>query len=133
MPEIPVPPPWLTAVNFNDEGLVAAVAQDHVSGRILMMAWMSEASLRETVTSRRACYHSRSRGALWRKGEKSGHVQHVRSIQLDCDGDVLVLNVEQEGGIACHTGHRSCFFRTLEGEDWLETEPVIKQPTEIYP
>lgn len=123
---------WLTEVNFNADGLIAAVAQDHASGQLLMMAWMSEQALRETVRTMRATYHSRSRDALWRKGEQSGHVQHVKSIELDCDGDVLVLKVEQEGGIACHTGRRSCFFRTLAEEGWRETEPVLKDPKEIY-
>ena len=123
---------WLAEVNFNDAGLVAAIAQDHVSGRLLMMAWMNEEALRETVSTGLATYWSRSRKTLWRKGERSGHVQHVKSIQLDCDGDVLVLGVEQVGGIACHTGRESCFFRTLTAGGWQETEAVLKAPEEIY-
>ena len=123
---------WLAEVSFNDDGLVAAIAQDHVSGRLLMMAWMNEEALRETVSTGLATYWSRSRKTLWRKGERSGFVQHVKSIQLDCDGDVLVLGVEQEGGVACHTGRESCFFRTLTADGWQETEAVLKAPEEIY-
>lgn len=123
---------WLTEVRFNDDGLVPAIAQDHQSGRLLMMAWMNEEALRETVSTGLATYWSRSRQSLWRKGESSGFVQHVKSIQLDCDADVLVLHIEQEGGIACHTGRASCFFRTLTAAGWQETEAVLKAPEEIY-
>ena len=123
---------WLDAVCWNDDGLVPAVAQDAASGEVLMLAWMNRESLAETVATGRAVYWSRSRGRLWRKGEESGHVQHVREIRLDCDGDAVLLKVEQQGGIACHTGRRSCFFRRLDDAQWREVEPVLKDPGEIY-
>ena len=97
-----------------------------------MMAWMSKDALKETVSTLQATYYSRSRKTLWRKGEESGHVQLVKSVQLDCDGDVLVLTVEQTGGIACHTGRYSCFFRTLTDEGWQISDPILKDPEEIY-
>ncbi|HLT26566.1 MAG TPA: phosphoribosyl-AMP cyclohydrolase [Zeimonas sp.] len=125
-------PGWLDAVRWNDDGLVAAVAQDAGTGEVLMLAWMNRESLAETAASGRAVYWSRSRGRLWRKGEASGHVQHVREIRVDCDGDAVLLKVEQQGGIACHTGRRSCFFRRLEGAQWREVDPVLKDPREIY-
>ncbi len=123
---------WLDEVQWDAEGLVAAIAQEAGSGRVLMMAWMNREALAETVASGRAVYWSRSRGKIWRKGEESGHVQRVREVRLDCDGDVLVLEVEQEGGIACHTGHQRCFFRKLDDGAWKETEPVQKDPSQIY-
>lgn len=123
---------WLDAVCWNDDGLVAAVAQDAASGEVLMLAWMNRESLAETAASGRAVYWSRSRARLWRKGEESGHVQHVREIRLDCDGDAVLLKVEQQGGIACHTGRRSCFFRRFDDARWAEVEPVLKDPGEIY-
>ncbi|HEY0878039.1 MAG TPA: phosphoribosyl-AMP cyclohydrolase [Zeimonas sp.] len=123
---------WLDAVRWNEDGLVTAVAQDAVSGEVLMLAWMNRESLAETATTGRAVYWSRSRARLWRKGEESGHVQHVREIRLDCDGDAVLLKVEQQGGIACHTGRRSCFFRRLDDARWREVEPVLKDPREIY-
>ncbi len=123
---------WLDEVKFNADGLVAAVAQDHETHRVLMMAWMNEEALRHTVSRMQATYYSRSRKKLWHKGEESGHVQHVKNIQLDCDGDLVLLTVEQVGGIACHTGRNSCLYRTLEETGWQETEDVIRDPAEIY-
>ncbi|HWK59796.1 MAG TPA: phosphoribosyl-AMP cyclohydrolase [Eoetvoesiella sp.] len=127
---------WLNAVTFDDAGLVPAIAQDFQTGRILMVAWMNADALAETAATRRAVYWSRSRGKLWRKGEESGHQQIVHEIRLDCDGDVILLTVEQKGGIACHTGRESCFFRRLEGEagqdGWVTTDPVLKDPKLIY-
>ncbi len=122
----------LDSVKFNSDGLVPAIAQDADSGRVLMMAWMNRESLALTASEGRAVYFSRSRGQLWRKGESSGHVQQVERIQLDCDGDTVLLQVRQLGGIACHTGRQSCFFRTLEDGDWAATEPVLRDPEDIY-
>ena len=123
---------WLDSVAFNSDGLVPAIAQDAASGRILMMAWMNRESLALTAESGKAVYWSRSRGKLWRKGESSGHEQVVQQIQLDCDGDTIVLCVTQQGGIACHTGRESCFFRTLDNGQWSITETVLKDPNQIY-
>lgn len=121
------------AIAFNDAGLVPAIAQDAASGEILMMAWMNREALEQTVASGRAVYFSRSRNRLWRKGESSGHVQNVREIRLDCDGDAILLSVEQIGGIACHTGRRRCFYRRLDASgNWVETEEVLKDPGAIY-
>jgi phosphoribosyl-AMP cyclohydrolase len=125
-------PAWLDDVRFDSSGLVTVVAQDVSSGRILMVAWASRDALVETATTRRAVYWSRSRGQLWRKGEESGHVQQVREIRLDCDGDVVLYAVEQSGGIACHTGRESCFFRRLEAGAWVTVDPVLKDPESIY-
>lgn len=123
----------IESVVFNDSGLVPAIAQDADSGQVLMFAWMNDEALRETVATGRAVYYSRSRQRLWRKGEESGHVQHVKAIRLDCDGDVLLLSVEQMGGIACHTGREHCFYRTLdESGSWQDCEPVLKSPDLIY-
>ena len=124
---------WVDEIRFDAEGLVPAIAQDHQSGRILMFAWMNRESLAETVKTGQVTYWSRSRQALWRKGESSGNTQQLHSLQLDCDGDVLTLLVEQKGGIACHTGRNSCFFRTLTPSGWQTTEPVLKDPKELYP
>ncbi len=123
---------WLDKVRWNEQGLVAAIAQDHQDGRVLMMAWMNRESLELSVREGRAIYWSRSRGKLWRKGESSGHVQKLHDISLDCDADVLLLQVEQLGDIACHTGRRSCFYRSLEDGAWVEREPVLKDPEAIY-
>lgn len=123
---------WLDAVKWDAEGLVPAVAQDAASGRILMLAWMNREALELTVGRGQAVYWSRSRRRLWRKGEDSGHTQQVREIRLDCDGDAVVLCVEQVGGIACHTGRERCFYRRLEAGTWVETEPVLKPPADIY-
>ncbi|MFZ5555454.1 MAG: phosphoribosyl-AMP cyclohydrolase [Pseudomonadota bacterium] len=123
---------WLDEVRWDAAGLVPAIAQDHATGRVLMVAWMNREALAETARSGRAVYWSRSRGRLWRKGEESGHVQQVKAVRLDCDGDVVLLAVEQAGGIACHTGRERCFFRVLKDGRWQETDPVLKDPGEIY-
>jgi len=123
---------WLADVKWTDSGLVPAIVQDHASGRVLMFAWMDRAALAETAASGRAVFWSRSRHSLWRKGESSGHVQRVRELWLDCDGDVVLLRVEQEGGIACHTGRQSCFFRQLRDGRWETIDPVLKDPADIY-
>jgi phosphoribosyl-AMP cyclohydrolase len=123
---------WLDEIEFDADGLIPAIAQETGSGRMLMMAWMNREALAETVRLGRAVYWSRSRQRLWRKGEESGHTQTVRAVRLDCDADVILLEVEQAGGIACHTGHGRCFFRKLEGGKWVETEPVMKDPGRIY-
>ena len=124
--------PWLDALKWDDAGMIPAIAQDAETGRVLMFAWMNRDSLQETVKSGNAVYWSRSRGRLWRKGEESGHYQKVKSIRTDCDGDVLLLAIAQEGGIACHTGRQSCFFNELQGERWAPVDPVLKDPKEIY-
>ncbi|OWT53918.1 phosphoribosyl-AMP cyclohydrolase [Candidimonas nitroreducens] len=127
---------WLADVKFGPDGLLPAIAQDAASGAMLMVAWMNAESLAETAASGRAVYWSRSRGRLWRKGEESGNVQIVNEIRLDCDGDVILLKVEQQGGIACHTGRASCFFRRLDGAPdaptWTTVDPVLKDPELIY-
>ena len=123
---------WLNQVNWSEDGLVPAIAQDAASGRVLMVAWMDREALKRTAQSGEAVYWSRSRKKLWKKGEESGHVQKVMEIRLDCDGDVVLLQVEQAGGIACHTGRASCFFTRLENGQWLEADAVIKNPDEIY-
>lgn len=125
-------PLWLDAVAWNPEGLVPVVAQESKSGKMLMAAWMNREALRLTAEERRAVYWSRSRNTLWRKGEESGHVQKVEEIRLDCDNDVILLVVEQTGGIACHTGRHTCFFQRLEGDRWAVVEPVLKDPDTIY-
>jgi phosphoribosyl-AMP cyclohydrolase len=125
-------PDWLDAIRWTEDGLVPAIAQDAETGDILMMAWMNRESLRLTAEEGQAVYWSRSRGKLWRKGETSGHQQVIRDIRLDCDEDVILLKVEQKGGIACHTGRRSCFYRTLKDGQWVSVEPVIKDPGTIY-
>ncbi|OJZ19112.1 MAG: phosphoribosyl-AMP cyclohydrolase [Thiobacillus sp. 65-29] len=123
---------WLDVIQWDANGLVPAIAQDAASGEILMVAWMNREALEETARTGRGVYFSRSRNRLWRKGEESGHVQHVREIRTDCDSDVVLLKIEQVGGIACHTGRRSCFFQTLENDRWVAVEPVLKHPDEIY-
>jgi phosphoribosyl-AMP cyclohydrolase len=123
---------WLNKVNWSADGLVPVVTQDATSNKVLMVAWMNPEALRLTVQTGEAHYWSRSRKKLWHKGEESGHVQKVKEIRLDCDEDVLLLTVEQVGGIACHTGRHHCFFNKLEQGQWLVTEPVIKNPEEIY-
>ncbi len=124
--------PWLAALKWDAEGMIPAIAQDAGTGRVVMFAFMNRESLQETVKCGNAVYWSRSRQRLWRKGEESGHYQRVRSIRTDCDGDVLLLTIEQEGGIACHTGRESCFFHQLEGQLWVAVDPVLKDPKEIY-
>jgi len=123
---------WLDQVQFAADGLVAAIAQDAATGRVLTLAWMNRESLARTVETGEAHYWSRSRRRLWRKGEESGHVQKVREVRLDCDNDALLLLVEQAGGIACHTGRERCFFQRLEGSRWVSVEPVVKDPRAIY-
>ncbi len=123
----------IEAIAFNKDGLVPVIAQDAASGQVLMFAWMNRDALAETAKTGRAVYFSRSRNKLWRKGEESGHVQHVKSLRLDCDADVILMQVEQVGGIACHTGRAHCFFRELDCHgQWLDTEPVLKSPNDIY-
>lgn len=123
---------WLDALKWDADGMIPAIAQDAASGRVVMFAWMNRESLVETVRSGNAVYWSRSRRRLWRKGEESGHFQKVKSMRTDCDGDVLLLAIEQVGGIACHTGRESCFFNELQGERWIPADPVLKDPKEIY-
>lgn len=124
---------WLDAVKWDAQGLVPAIAQEHGTGTILMMAWMNPESLRLTREIGHAVYWSRSRGRLWHKGEESGHQQVVHAIRIDCDADVVLLEVEQKGGIACHTGRHNCFFRELDAEGrWIEIAPVLKDPKAIY-
>jgi len=123
---------WLDEVPWNGDGLIAVVAQDAASGRVLTLAWMNREALEKTAATREAVYWSRSRRKLWRKGEESGHVQKVREVRLDCDSDAILLQVEQVGGIACHTGRQSCFYRKLENGSWVTTDPVLKDPATIY-
>jgi phosphoribosyl-AMP cyclohydrolase len=123
---------FLDEVRWNGEGLIAAVAQDATSGRVLTVAWMNREALKQTVEKQQAVYWSRSRKRLWRKGEESGHVQTVVEVRLDCDADAVLLRVEQVGGIACHTGRESCFFRKLENGKWAAVDPVLKDPGLIY-
>ena len=123
---------FLDEVPWGESGLVPVVTQDARSGRVLTLAWMNREALAQTVERGEAVYWSRSRKRLWRKGEESGHVQKLVEVRLDCDADALLLRVEQVGGIACHTGRESCFFRRLEGEQWVATDPVLKDPKLIY-
>ncbi len=123
---------WLDEIKWTDDGLVPAIAQDHQSGKVLMMAWMNAEALKLTVAEGRAIYWSRSREKLWRKGEESGHVQKLYDIRLDCDSDVVLLKVEQLGDIACHTGREHCFYKQLQDERWVAVEEVIKDPKSIY-
>ena len=123
---------WLDEIRFNDDGLIPVIAQDAESGKVLMFAWMSRESLNLTAVKKEAVYWSRSRQKLWHKGEESGHVQQVLDMYFDCDEDVILLKVKQTGGIACHTGRESCFYRQLLGDQWVEVENVIKDPKEIY-
>ncbi len=134
-------PAWLADVHFDAQGLVPAIAQDAVTGQILMVAWMNAESLAETAQTGRAVFWSRSRSRLWRKGEESGHVQRVLELRLDCDADVILLKVEQLGGIACHTGRASCFYQRLDSQSdasgtttlkWVTVDPVLKDPELIY-
>ena len=123
---------WLDEVNWNSEGLVPAIAQDATSGRVLTLAWMNRQALEETAKRGEAVYFSRSRGKLWHKGEESGHVQRVVELRIDCDSDAILLRVEQAGGISCHTGRERCFFSKLEHGKWVPTDPVLRDPAEIY-
>ena len=123
---------WLDEIRFNAEGLVPAIAQDAASGRVLMLAWMNREALKLTAEKKQAVYWSRSRQKLWHKGEESGHTQQVLEIRFDGDEDVILLKVQQKGGIACHTGRESCFYRQLKGDRWVEIDAVIKDPEDIY-
>lgn len=127
---------WLDEIKFNEDGLVAAIAQDWQTGRVLMMAWMNRESLQLTIQHQQAVYWSRSRGKLWFKGEQSGNQQVLKSISLDCDGDAVLMQVEQRGGVACHTGRESCFYRTLtqdgDSHTWSVQEPVLVDPDNLY-
>lgn len=127
-----MPDSWLNKVKWTEEGLVPVIAQEAGSGQVLMFAWMNREALKQTVARGVAVYWSRSRKKLWHKGEESGHVQTVRELRLDCDEDVVLLTVEQQGGIACHTGRHSCFFQKLENGQWQVVDPVIKDPALIY-
>ena len=123
---------WLNKINWSDDGLVPAIAQDAATGRVLMVAWMNREALRLTWQKQQAVYWSRSRRKLWHKGEESGHFQIVKEIRVDCDADVILLQIEQQGGIACHTGRASCFFSRLENGQWVEVDEVLKSPDQIY-
>ena len=119
-------------LKWNEQGLVPAIAQDWESGEVLMLAWMNREALELTIAEGRAIYWSRSRSALWRKGEESGHVQHLKELRIDCDADTVLMKVDQVGGIACHTGRRNCFFQRFDGEGWEVTDQVITRPEDIY-
>jgi phosphoribosyl-AMP cyclohydrolase len=123
---------WLDEIKWNEAGLVPVIAQEADTGKVLMLAWMNREALQLTVAEGRAIYWSRSRNRLWRKGEESGHVQKVRDIRLDCDNDVILLQVEQLGGIACHTGRHNCFYKQLQDGKWVAVEPVLRDPAAIY-
>ena len=123
---------WLDEIRWTDDGLVPVIAQQVDSGKVVMFAWMNRESLALTQASGYAVYWSRSRQKLWRKGEESGNRQKLVSLSVDCDEDVILLNIEQEGGISCHTGRESCFYRTLEKDVWKENSPVLKDPAEMY-
>ena len=123
---------WLEEIKWTSDGLVPAIAQEATSGRVLMVAWMNREALLETVKTGRGVYWSRSRAKLWRKGEESGNAQEISEIRLDCDNDVILLQINQVGGIACHTGRHSCFYRRLESDQWVVVDPVLKDPKEMY-
>ncbi len=123
---------WHEQLKWPDNGLLPAIAQDAETGRVLMLAWMSPESLQATLSEGIAVYWSRSRKKLWRKGEQSGNQQKIQEIRLDCDRDAILLKVTQQGGIACHTGRESCFYSRLENETWVDVDPVLKNPSEIY-
>jgi len=123
---------YLNAIHWNADGLVPAIVQEAESGTVLMLAWMNRESLRLTIEKKRAVYWSRSRQKLWFKGEESGNIQQLREIRLDCDNDVILLSVEQVGGIACHTGRHHCFYKKLENNQWVNIEPVLKDPSILY-
>jgi len=123
---------WLDDIKWTDDGLVPVIAQDAASGKVMMFAWMNRESLQLSITEGRAIYWSRSRKKLWRKGEESGHVQRIKDVRLDCDNDVILLAIEQVGGIACHTGRERCFYKQLQDGQWVEVEPVLKDPSAIY-
>jgi len=122
----------IETIQFNETGMVPAIAQDHITGEILMMAWMNKEALTLSIETQQAVYYSRSRQKLWFKGEESGHNQEIIEIFTDCDHDVILLKVKQNGGIACHTGRTNCFFNILENDKWVSISDVIKDPKEIY-
>ncbi len=126
-------PEWLSELKFDADGLIPAIAQDAESKRVLMVAWMNRQALIETIRTQSAVYWSRSRNKFWRKGEESGHFQHIREVSIDCDGDVVLLQLEQIGGIACHTGRESCFYRVYHQGQWETVEQPLKAPEDIYP
>ncbi len=123
---------FIDDIKWTDDGLVPVIAQDFHTNKVLMFAWMNHEALRQTIANSVAVYWSRSRKKLWKKGESSGHTQIVKEMRLDCDGDVILMRVESQGGIACHTGRESCFYRVLQENEWLDVDPVIKSPDEIY-
>ncbi len=123
---------WLDEIKWTEDGLVPAIAQDAQTGRVLMFAWMNKEALLQTVEKGEVVYYSRSRQKLWHKGEESGHTQKVKSLCLDCDGDVITIKIEQTGGIACHTGRESCFYREFQNNQWIVVDKVIKDPKDIY-
>ena len=123
---------WLDEIKWTDDGLVPVIAQDDATGRVLMFAWMNRESLGLTVEKGEAVYYSRSRQKLWHKGEESGHTQKIKSMRLDCDGDVILISIEQTGGIACHTGRHSCFYKEYKNGQWQSMDAVIKDPKDIY-
>ena len=123
---------WLDKISWTSEGLVPVIVQESATGDIIMFAWMNREALVRTATGGEAVYWSRSRNKLWHKGEESGHVQKVKEIRMDCDADVVLISVEQTGGIACHTGRHSCFFNKLDNGQWVIDQPVLKSPEEIY-
>ena len=122
----------LDHIKWNQAGLVPAIAQEHDTGKVLMVAWMNRQALQATLAEGRAVYFSRSRQKLWRKGEESGHVQQLKEIRIDCDADVVLMQVEQIGGIACHTGRHNCFYQRYQDGKWIDVDPVLKDPAEIY-
>ena len=122
----------LDQIKWNQAGLVPAIAQEHDTGKVLMVAWMNRQALQATLAEGRAVYFSRSRQKLWRKGEESGHVQQLKEIRIDCDADVVLMQVEQIGGIACHTGRHNCFYKRYQDGKWIDVDPVLKDPAEIY-
>jgi phosphoribosyl-AMP cyclohydrolase len=123
---------WLDKIAWNEQGLIPAIAQEASTGKVLMLAWMNREALQLTVQEKRAVYWSRSRQKLWFKGEESGHIQQVKNIRLDCDNDVILLTVEQVGGVACHTGRHHCFYKELQDNQWVTVEPVLKDPSTLY-
>jgi len=125
-------PAWMREVGWSSDGLVPAIAQDAATGRVLMLAWMDAVAIARTVETGEAHYWSRSRQRLWHKGEESGHTQRIKEVRLDCDGDAVLLSIEQQGGIACHTGRERCFFQRLDDDRWVGVEPVLKDPDQIY-
>ncbi|MCB1756224.1 MAG: phosphoribosyl-AMP cyclohydrolase [Gammaproteobacteria bacterium] len=125
-------PEWLASIKWNEQGLIPVIAQDYRDKTVLMVAWMNAEALQLTVASGNVVYYSRSRQKLWRKGESSGNEQKLHALRLDCDNDVLLAEVEQKGGVACHTGRKSCFFRLLKDGQWQTDQPVLVDPEQLY-